>query len=317
MRVSVIIPVYNAESFLASAVASALAQPETAEVLLVDDGSTDNSHGVCQQLAQDPRVHVLSHPGKQNLGVSASRNLGIRNATMPFIAFLDADDMYERGRFEVTSQIFNAHPDADGVHEMIGVLYENSALKEQHIQRASGENTGLRIPVAPENLFHTLAIGKHGHIHLNGLTLRRPVPDQHAILFDSDLIMSEDMDFILRLSAVCKLYAGDVTRIVAQRRVHDKNSVFLNPSMMKYRKHYLEKCIVQNFYGSKDLIAQLHILTRRVGAGSFFAPFRGVGKLALPIKLIGIAGYLISRPGVLWHVLSSGRRKSQSVKRTD
>jgi glycosyltransferase involved in cell wall biosynthesis len=269
---------------------------------------------LCQQLTQDQRVRVLSHPHNKNLGVSASRNLGIVHATMPYIAFLDADDIYESGRFQLTKQVFTQHPDADGVHEMIGVLYADIALRDQHLRRTTHESTGIMKLVAPVELFRTLAIGKSGHIHLNGLTLKRKALQQHEIVFDTTLVMSEDMDFVFRLAAVCRLYQGDRTRIVARRRVHGQNSVLVNPHIMEYRKRYLEKCIRHHFYGSNDAIAQLHILTRRIGAGKFYAPFRGLGRLALPFKLIGIGIYLLVRPKIFFLVLSSYFRSTRRLQ---
>ncbi|HLF64372.1 MAG TPA: glycosyltransferase family 2 protein [Saprospiraceae bacterium] len=298
MQVSVIIPVYNAASFVETAVASVLSQPEAIEVLLIEDGSRDGSYEICQRLASDPRVRLMNHPGRANYGVASSRNLGIRNTTMPFIAFLDADDTYENGRFEVTKRVFEKHPDADGVHEMIGVHYHDPGLRSQLPDRSHFENTNITIPAPPDDLFRILARGKHGHIHLNALTLKRSALDPEDLM-DTSLVMSEDSDFILRFAATHKLYGGDLSRIVAKRGVHGRNSVLTNPHVMEYRKRYLQKCIDHNFYGSKDLIAQCYILTRRVGAGRFFAPFRRLGKFAMPAKFVGIAGYLIIRPGLL------------------
>lgn len=81
-------------------VASALAEPETGEVLLVEETSPDGALAVCEQLAaRDERVRVLRHPGGENRGAAASRNLGIQQASCLFIGFLDTDDYYLPGRF--------------------------------------------------------------------------------------------------------------------------------------------------------------------------------------------------------------------------
>src|SRR5690348_3334121 len=93
--VSVIIIFWNAEPFLAEAVASVVAQsyPDW-ELLLVDDGSTDGSTALAQQIVvRDPqRMRYLEHPGHANRGMSATRNLGIAQARGTYLAFLDADD---------------------------------------------------------------------------------------------------------------------------------------------------------------------------------------------------------------------------------
>lgn len=90
-EISVIVPVYRAEDFLEKCVASLLGQTfSDLEVLLVDDGSPDNSGALCDQLAQrDPRVRVFH---KENGGVSSARNLGMAQAQGTYLAFADADD---------------------------------------------------------------------------------------------------------------------------------------------------------------------------------------------------------------------------------
>ena len=85
------------------------------ELLLVDDGSTDGSTDFAQQLArtQPDRVRYLEHPGHANLGMSASRNLGLQHARGRYVAFLDADDVYLPERLERHVQILNAMPGVD------------------------------------------------------------------------------------------------------------------------------------------------------------------------------------------------------------
>ena len=99
-KVSVIVPVYNAEKYLTECVESIRKQTiEDIEIILVDDGSTDTSPAMCDAFAvQDPRVKVIHKP---NGRASSARNAGIRAATGEFIAFVDSDDwispdMYEK-----------------------------------------------------------------------------------------------------------------------------------------------------------------------------------------------------------------------------
>ncbi|PIY03241.1 MAG: glycosyltransferase family 2 protein, partial [Bacteroidetes bacterium CG_4_10_14_3_um_filter_31_20] len=70
-------------------------QPETSEVILIEDGSPDNGLDVCTSLAKKySKVRLYRHENGENKGASASRNLGIRKANYPYVAFLDADDFY-------------------------------------------------------------------------------------------------------------------------------------------------------------------------------------------------------------------------------
>lgn len=93
-RISVIVPVYNAEKWLRRCVDSILAQTFTDfEVLLIDDGSTDGSGAICDEYAiQDQRVRVFHKP---NGGVSSARNLGLDSAQGEWMTFADSDDYIE------------------------------------------------------------------------------------------------------------------------------------------------------------------------------------------------------------------------------
>jgi glycosyltransferase involved in cell wall biosynthesis len=78
MNISVIIPVYNAEKYVAQAVESALQFEEVYEVILIEDKSPDNALIICEELTQKyDRVKLFQHPDKGNHGASTSRNLGI------------------------------------------------------------------------------------------------------------------------------------------------------------------------------------------------------------------------------------------------
>ncbi len=92
-KVSVIIPVYNAENYLKECLESVINQTlKDIEVICVDDGSTDNSYKILQEYEQkDKRIIVLK---QKNKGAGAARNLGIELAQGEFIAFMDADDKY-------------------------------------------------------------------------------------------------------------------------------------------------------------------------------------------------------------------------------
>ena len=98
-KVSVIIPVYNAEEYLEQCVGSVMNQTlQDIEILCVDDGSPDNSLEVLKKLqAKDPRIQIISQP---NGGAGAARNNGLRHATGEYLSFLDADDFFEPNMLE-------------------------------------------------------------------------------------------------------------------------------------------------------------------------------------------------------------------------
>ena len=92
--ISIIVPVYNAADTLQRCVDSVITQSFSDwELLMVNDGSTDNSETICQQFAtQDPRIIVFS---QEHQGVSAARNIALKNIKAPYVCFVDADDIIE------------------------------------------------------------------------------------------------------------------------------------------------------------------------------------------------------------------------------
>jgi glycosyltransferase involved in cell wall biosynthesis len=103
---TIIIPVYNKQEYLLTTLQSVINQTFTDyEVLVIDDGSTDDSVGVVRQFA-DPRIKLIS---QKNAGVSASRNRGIQEAVGQWICFLDADDWYHPEYLAELDEMSRAH----------------------------------------------------------------------------------------------------------------------------------------------------------------------------------------------------------------
>lgn len=93
--ISIIIPVYNTEEFLLRCAESVMGQEyENIEIILIDDGSTDRSGGICDQLAERDNRIVVIH--KNNGGQSSARNLGIQRSHGKYISFVDSDDVIDR-----------------------------------------------------------------------------------------------------------------------------------------------------------------------------------------------------------------------------
>ena len=100
MEISVIVPMYNSESTIKACVESILQQQGVAEILLCDDGSTDNTAQLCQHLATlYPCIQYLSCPHQ---GPSAARNIGLQHAKGKLISFIDSD-VYKRQIWECIS----------------------------------------------------------------------------------------------------------------------------------------------------------------------------------------------------------------------
>src|SRR5262245_60211168 len=106
----------DALPFLDEAIESVRAQTcDEWELLLVDDGSTDGSTAVALRHAErDPgRIRYLEHPGHENHGMSASRNLGVSHARGQYVGFLDADDVWLPRKLEQQTAILDGRPEID------------------------------------------------------------------------------------------------------------------------------------------------------------------------------------------------------------
>ncbi len=226
-QVSVIIPVYNAADFVQQAVESALIQPQTAEVVLVEDCSSDNSWEVCQKIAsKNDRVRLFRHPDGRNHGEGASRNLAIQKSSSEYVAFLDADDYYLPGRFDLVEQLFTADSFLEGTYEAIGMYVENEASLQRWRNAKRSENllTTMNKRVPPEGLFDALVSGGSGLFSVVGMVVKRSIFDKTGY-FDENLPLHPDDAFKYKAAGVSRMAPGKLDEPVAMRRVHGHNSI--------------------------------------------------------------------------------------------
>lgn len=194
-KVSVIIPVYNARGGLARAVASVLAQTyEGVELILVDDGSTDGSSDLCEQIAsEDDRIVVLH---KSNGGVSTARNLGIANATGDYLTFVDADDALVPGALaKVVQRLVETGAELacfgmtfvyqDGVREIGRTLM--SVDLEMSLEDAQATR---------EQFFYMFERNYLSSVW--NKVFRTDFVRTHKLQFDSRLAVLEDLDYVVR-----------------------------------------------------------------------------------------------------------------------
>lgn len=231
-EVSVIIPVYNCAKFLRQAVESALQQEETAEVILVEDASPDNALEICQQLEKEyNKVKLYRHQDKKNHGAGASRNLGIEKAGCEFIAFLDGDDYYLPDRFKKTREVFNKHPDCDGVYEAainnIDKHLKTEAEKHNKLQTINKDN------IPPSKLLYSILFENTGWFCTNGIVLKKN--SYGNIRFDEELELSQDTLFWIMLCVKSKLYPGNINWPVAVVRRHKNNRAKFNNYHQNYQ----------------------------------------------------------------------------------
>lgn len=287
-KVSVIIPVYNCENYIARSIQSVLAIEEVTELIIVDDGSTDFTFRICEDFKKnDPRVKISFHEGKKNRGVSASRNLGIKNAKNNFIAFLDADDYYLPNRFKATSENFSFDESIDGVFEMIGIHSHSGEVNIYSVIE----------PVSPDILFESLQpLGHKVWFHIDGLTVKKSAFTKTGY-FDESLKTSEDTLHWFKMASICKLVPGEVKKIVA---LSEKISTGLSSNRSQVEKDFilmllkLFKFSDINHLGisKKELVVSklLYFISRP----PYNYYYNGLNRISLFAKLISVSpGYLI------------------------
>lgn len=230
LNISVIIPVYNAASFLRKAVESALQFEEVKEILLIEDGSTDHSLAVCEILEREyDRVQLFQHPDKANRGAGASRNLGLEKASQDFFAFLDADDYYLSNRFEAEKQIFK-NEKIEGVFGAIETEFLSEKGKKEFEEKFKNISlTTVNYAAEGKEIFEGLlgltpkTFGTF--FHLNALTIRASSIRRNNLRFNEQLRVHQDSDFILKLAYHYFLKTGSIEKAVAVRGVHDDNRI--------------------------------------------------------------------------------------------
>ncbi len=212
-KVSVIVPVYNREKHLEQSVCTAVDLSEVGEVLLIEDGSKDSSLLVCRGLEKKfEKVRVLVHENNANKGPAASRNLGIKHASFPFVAFLDSDDIYHPNRFKIALNVMKKNASVDGVYDAYTVKFQDGVEDVR----------GIQGNIPHEKLFDELVKGKKGRIHTNAITLRKNAFEKSGY-FNEDLLLHQDVELWLRIAWHCRLVPGNLEEPVATVIRHDEN----------------------------------------------------------------------------------------------
>lgn len=196
-RVSVIIPVYNGERYLAEAIESVLQQTlPPAEVIVVDDGSADGSGAVAQSFA------AVRYLRQVNGGSNAARNRGILHSTGDFLAFLDADDLWMPDKLAVQMAVLTQEPALDFVYGYVEQFFSPDLSVTQ---RAGWVDTSHPIPGIHQG---TLLARRSSFLKI-GLFQE----DQMYTQFTGWYALSQDRQMRERI----------LSDVVMRRRVHDSN----------------------------------------------------------------------------------------------
>lgn len=217
--VSVIMPVYNAEPFVAEAIESVLAQTFRGfELIIVDDGSTDGSSHICQGYT-DGRIQFVS---QKNRGIAGALNTGIQHARGQFVAFVSSKDRWLPEKLELHVAHLSANPH-------VGVTFAGSRFID-------AEGKSMRILQRPKlrdisavDIFCRNPVGNRSSAVIRRDELDRVAAPHSAdctrmCFFDESLEQSEDIEMWLRLALVGEAKFEGIPGILTEYRMENKGT---------------------------------------------------------------------------------------------
>lgn len=233
-QVSVIIPVYNAEKYLRECLDSVLAQSYVDfELLLVNDGSTDSSGSICDEYAaKDTRVKVFH---KENGGVSAARNIGIKEARGQYVTFVDADDFVKISFLEDFNTI---NSEADFYTQGYIVWMAPEKFQQVTISQNNVFYTELNQEIEKLDIVHSVLEAPWAKL------FKREILSNNNQLFNEKLSNGEDHLFVMEyLNYINSIYLCN-TANYCYRKFDNENA--LSKKFISHEKLYLYATAVYN-----------------------------------------------------------------------
>jgi glycosyltransferase involved in cell wall biosynthesis len=220
--VSVIIIFLDSEKYIADAIESVLAQTyDDWELWLVDDGSSDGSSQVARHyVEQNPgKVHYLDHPGHENRGMSASRNLAIASANGDYVAFLDSDDVWLPYKLERQVPLMISHPEVamlyDTAQFWFSWMRDTGGTRSDHLQRLRVQPGGV---INPPRLLPTFIRDESTTPCTSSILLRRDAIERVGGYEATFRGMYEDQAFYVKICTIAPVFVA--SGFLCRVRVH-------------------------------------------------------------------------------------------------
>ena len=232
----------NEEVFLEEAIQSVLAQNYGRwELLLVDDGSTDASPEIARRYAAayPDQVRYLEHPGHQNRGMSATRNLGLQHARGAYVAFLDGDDVWFPEKLETQVALLEAHPEVGMVCGLTERWYSWMDAAERDHRSIVGSQPGIPsplpvdTPIQPPHLLTRLyPLGRGASATISSFLVRRAVVEEVGGFEAAFRGLYEDQAFTTKVYLHAPVL---LTRTPSDRyRQHPESCVYTTKQLGRY-----------------------------------------------------------------------------------
>jgi teichuronic acid biosynthesis glycosyltransferase TuaG len=257
--ISVIIPCYNAEKFIGETINWVIKQSYANwELIIVNDGSTDNSETIISGFLNDQRVRYYK---KENKGVSHSRNYGLKYATGEFVLFLDADDLPEPEYFKKTTSFLEKNLFYSGCSTVIRIIDEHG-----NIDTASSYH-GVHNHIQKQILSYNEGFSTCPSAYV----FRKKILDDHQLLFNEKLSSPADKYFLIEFSRYGSIgLLEDTEKARLLYRIHSSNmSRGVSMSLLEDNKLFMEK-ILSLSYIHPDYKKMLRFKMYYILAGGYF-----------------------------------------------
>jgi glycosyltransferase involved in cell wall biosynthesis len=241
--VSIVLCFYNEEKFLKEAIDSVMGQDyENWELIIIDDGSTDNSSKVAREFADEhpDKILYLEHTDHANKGLSASRNVGIKKTKGEFVAFIDADDVWLPEKLSDQIGIFNNNPDVTVVLEASEYWRSWNGDQGHDIIIPIGAKEGVYMP--PKLMLALYPLGKGAAPCPSGIMVRKVVLRRCSFEenFRGMYQMYEDQAFLSKVYLKETVYVSEVSHNRYRQRPSSLvSSVHHSGNYHLVRKFYL------------------------------------------------------------------------------
>ncbi|SJM96175.1 putative Glycosyl transferase family 2 [Crenothrix polyspora] len=239
LKVSVIMPAYNCAKYIGHALDSIQLQsiPEW-EVIVIDDGSTDETADIVDRLAvKDSRIRLLRQPASGK--PSIARNTGLAVAVGEFVCFLDADDFYAPTKFASCLNAIEQYPDVGLVfHDVSYVDTFGKVLPDSYLERSDFKANAEKFLVHTESnsyccgsdFYFFISTANNSTLLISSVFIRR----KYCIRFSNELLVGEDLDLWLRLLSQSMQFMF-VEDVLAYYRRHDNNLTAHQPPIERDR----------------------------------------------------------------------------------
>lgn len=226
---SIVVPVYNAAHFVRATIDNLLRQDVNKEILLINDGSTDESMQIIREYEQN--YDCVKGIDKTNGGVSSARNVGLNTASGDFVIFVDSDDFIENGLLRKCLNIFEKY-NPDSIYFSYKYVFPHSSKNDISFHYKPTGYYSVK-----EWIDELLKLWNTHILHCIGTKIyRKSVLDKYQIRFNESISYLEDCSFAIEyLGHISNLYFIDIPYY--HYRLINENSL-----ITKYRIHYLQSC---------------------------------------------------------------------------